>query len=50
MASAGWEQGGAGGYSAVRITAVRRPETGRYSAERITGAFPQDSDAIFILE
>ena len=27
---------GAGGYTAVRMTAVRRPETGRYSQEKIT--------------
>ena len=31
---------GTGGYSAVRITAVRRPETGRYSEERITVWIP----------
>ena len=39
MASVGSMVGsgsGAGGYSAVRITAVRRPETGRYSLVRIT--------------
>ena len=51
MASVGSMVGsgsGAGGYSAVRITAVRRPEIGRYSLVRITVFQRRQSLTIYI--